>query len=193
VPTDHVPQCHISKVFKHLHRWWLHHPPGQPVLVPDHSFGEAMFLNIQLEPPLAQLEAIPSLVIECCCYWAMPWFKSQPAGCPTATIKTSRVKDFKWRGWETPSFVSMNTATVISIITACCTENLSSDCCLQRLIKYKLNSSACSACYVNWIARVSSWLAQQHVSGDQPLGCMHTWAALCAQTSTSNLGICVLS
>jgi len=31
----------------------------QPILVPDHSFREA-FLNIQLEPPLAQIEAIPS-------------------------------------------------------------------------------------------------------------------------------------
>jgi len=35
-------------------------PPGQPVPAPGHSFGEEIFPNIQFEPPLVQLEAIPS-------------------------------------------------------------------------------------------------------------------------------------
>jgi len=29
IPTDHIPQCHISMVLEHLHGQWLHHPPGQ--------------------------------------------------------------------------------------------------------------------------------------------------------------------
>ena len=43
---------------EHLQGWWLHHLPGQPIPVPYHSFREAVFPNIQLEPPLAQLEAM---------------------------------------------------------------------------------------------------------------------------------------
>ena len=33
---------------------------GQPIPVPDHSFGEEIFLNVQREPLLVQLEAVPS-------------------------------------------------------------------------------------------------------------------------------------
>ena len=46
--------------FEHLHRWWLHHLPGQPIQAPDHSFWEGVYRNVQPEHPLAQLEAIPS-------------------------------------------------------------------------------------------------------------------------------------
>ena len=31
MPTDHVPQSHISMVLQHLHRQRLHHLPAQPV------------------------------------------------------------------------------------------------------------------------------------------------------------------
>lgn len=96
-------------------------------------------------------------------------------------------------GLRDPSTGSMNGTTVIRVITACCMENLSSDCCLQRLIKYKLNSSACSARYVNWIARASSPLARWCFWVAHPMArpvCTHEllpvlWA------STSNFGICM--
>ena len=35
----------------------------QPIPAPDYSFGEEIFPNIQPEPPLAQLKAIPSSAI----------------------------------------------------------------------------------------------------------------------------------
>jgi len=43
-----------------LQGWRLHHLPGQPVPMPDHSFSKDIFPNIQSEPPLTQLEAIAS-------------------------------------------------------------------------------------------------------------------------------------
>ena len=43
---------------EHLQGRWLNHLLGQPIPVPDHSFGEEMFPNSQTEPPLVQLEAI---------------------------------------------------------------------------------------------------------------------------------------
>jgi len=39
---------------------WLHHRPGQPIPVPDDSFREFVFPNIQPESPMVQLAAIPS-------------------------------------------------------------------------------------------------------------------------------------
>jgi len=47
MPPDHVPQCHISTVLKPLQGWWLHHHPGQAVPMHYHSFGAAVFHNIQ--------------------------------------------------------------------------------------------------------------------------------------------------
>lgn len=40
----------------------LDHRPGQPVLIPHHSFRE-VFSKIQAEPPLVQLEATTSYVV----------------------------------------------------------------------------------------------------------------------------------
>ena len=60
MPTDHVPQCHISTFLEHLQGWWLHHLPGQPVPLHHHSFWEEIFPNSQSETPLAQLEVIIS-------------------------------------------------------------------------------------------------------------------------------------
>ena len=40
MPTEHVPQCHISTFLEYLQGWWLHHFPGQPIPVPHHSFWE---------------------------------------------------------------------------------------------------------------------------------------------------------
>ena len=34
---NHVPKCHIHPVFEPLQGWGLHHCPGQPGPVPDHS------------------------------------------------------------------------------------------------------------------------------------------------------------
>ena len=45
---------------EHLQGRWLNYLPKQPIPAPDHSFREEIFPNIQPEPPLAQLEAIPS-------------------------------------------------------------------------------------------------------------------------------------
>jgi len=47
-------------LFEHLQGEWLHHLPGQPIPVSDHPFTEVVFPNIQPEPSLVQLEAIPS-------------------------------------------------------------------------------------------------------------------------------------
>ena len=49
--------------------------PGQPVPALCHFFGEEMFRNIQPEPPLAQLEAIPP------CSTAVTWEQK-----PTPTL-----------------------------------------------------------------------------------------------------------
>ena len=45
---------------EHLQGQWLDHLAGQPIPVPDHPFREVVFPNVQPEPSLAQLEAIPS-------------------------------------------------------------------------------------------------------------------------------------
>jgi len=52
-------------VLEHLQGQWLNHFPRQPVSEPDHSFGEQVFPNIQTEPPLVYLEAIPFRPISC--------------------------------------------------------------------------------------------------------------------------------
>ena len=56
MPTDHIPQCHISVVLEDLQGWLLHHLPGQPVPL-HHCFGEVLFPNIRPEPLLVQLKA----------------------------------------------------------------------------------------------------------------------------------------
>jgi len=60
MPTNHVSQCHIHTVFEHLQGQWLHHLPGQPIPIHHHSFSEEIFLHIQSELPVVQLEAIHS-------------------------------------------------------------------------------------------------------------------------------------
>jgi len=57
---NHVPKCHIHTVFEPLQGWGLHHPPGQPGPMPDHSLSKEIFPNIQPKPPLTQLEAMAS-------------------------------------------------------------------------------------------------------------------------------------
>jgi len=46
--------------FEHLQGWGLHHCPGQPVPMSDHSFSKEIFHNIQPKPPLMQPEATSS-------------------------------------------------------------------------------------------------------------------------------------
>ena len=43
---NHIPKCHIYTFFEHLQGWWLHHCPGQPVPMPDHSLSKEIFPNI---------------------------------------------------------------------------------------------------------------------------------------------------
>jgi len=57
---SHIPKCHIYTSFEHLQAWGLHHLPGQPVPMPDHSFSKEIFPNIQSKSPLMQLEATAS-------------------------------------------------------------------------------------------------------------------------------------
>ena len=57
---NHIPNCHIYTFFEHLQGWGLHHIPGQPVPMSDHSFSKQIFPNIQSKPPLMQLEAVVS-------------------------------------------------------------------------------------------------------------------------------------
>ena len=54
---------------EHLHGWWFHHLPEQPVSVHHHSFWEKIVPNTQPEPPLVHLEASPS------CPVAVTWEK----------------------------------------------------------------------------------------------------------------------
>ncbi|KAK4807436.1 hypothetical protein QYF61_001987, partial [Mycteria americana] len=61
-PLHHVPKHLIQMSFKYLQGWGLHHFPGQSVPMLDNPLGEEKFPNIQSKPPLAQLEAISSLV-----------------------------------------------------------------------------------------------------------------------------------
>ena len=58
-PLNHVPQCHISAILKHLQGEWLHHLPGQ-LCQCINTFWEEVSPNIQPEPPLVQLDAIKS-------------------------------------------------------------------------------------------------------------------------------------
>jgi len=58
---NHVLKSHIYTFFEHLLGWQLHHFPGQPVPMPDHSFSEELFPNIQSKPALMQLDsAVPA-------------------------------------------------------------------------------------------------------------------------------------
>jgi len=57
-PLNHVPKCHIYTFFEHLQGQGLHHFPGQPVPMPDHSFSKEIFPNVQPKPPLMHLEAL---------------------------------------------------------------------------------------------------------------------------------------
>jgi len=46
-PLNNVPQYNIYMLLVHFQGWWLHHLPGQPLPVPDHSFSKESFPNIQ--------------------------------------------------------------------------------------------------------------------------------------------------
>ena len=59
---DHVPQCHIPLVLNTSSDGDLT-APWAAVPMPDYSFREEMFPNIQPDPPMAQLKAITSCPI----------------------------------------------------------------------------------------------------------------------------------
>jgi len=50
--------------FEHLQGWGLHHLPGQPVPMSDHSFSKEIFPNTRSKPPVTQLEAILNKAVE---------------------------------------------------------------------------------------------------------------------------------
>uniref|UniRef100_A0A8C0FRG4 Myosin motor domain-containing protein n=1 Tax=Bubo bubo TaxID=30461 RepID=A0A8C0FRG4_BUBBB len=54
---------YVDPTLKPLQGWGLHHLPGQPIPRPDYPFWKEMLPNIQSEPSLVQLEAIPSCLI----------------------------------------------------------------------------------------------------------------------------------
>ncbi|XP_053940070.1 uncharacterized protein LOC128854090 [Cuculus canorus] len=54
-----------TRLFKHLQGWCLHPLPGQPLPVPNDPFCEKFFPDVQSDPPLAQLEAIPPCPVPC--------------------------------------------------------------------------------------------------------------------------------
>ena len=57
-PLNHVPKYYISTFLEHFQGCLSQHLPGQPVSVPNHSFGE-LFLNIQPEPPWSNSRPFP--------------------------------------------------------------------------------------------------------------------------------------
>jgi len=64
--TNCASQYYLSTLLEHLRG---HHIPGQPVLLPDHSFCEEILPSTHPDLPLAQLEAITS------CPIAVAWEK----------------------------------------------------------------------------------------------------------------------
>jgi len=55
MPTDYVPQCHISTVLEHLQGRWLHHLPGQLCHCSTAPSEKEFFPDLLSEPPLTQL------------------------------------------------------------------------------------------------------------------------------------------
>ena len=49
---------------QYLQRQWHHYLPEEPIPVPNHSFGDEIFPNIQCEYSVEQPEAIPSNTID---------------------------------------------------------------------------------------------------------------------------------
>ena len=58
-PLNHIPQCHTYTFPEHVQAWWLHHLPGQPVPVPDHSLEKQLFLIPKLNLPWSNLRPFP--------------------------------------------------------------------------------------------------------------------------------------
>lgn len=64
---DWISPCPLNPIMNcHFQGWWLHHLPDQPVPMLNHSSSEEFFLNIQPEPPLAQLQAVSPCPITGC-------------------------------------------------------------------------------------------------------------------------------
>jgi len=57
MPAEPCPQVPHLRTFEYLQGWGLHHCPGQPCPMPDRSFSQDIFPNIQPKPPLTQPEA----------------------------------------------------------------------------------------------------------------------------------------
>lgn len=63
-PLKHVHK-HIYMFSEHFHGWIFHYCAGQPVSMPDHTYSEEIFSNVQSKPPLAQPEIISSYPVTC--------------------------------------------------------------------------------------------------------------------------------
>ena len=63
MPAKLCPDVPYLHVFEHLQRWGLHHFPGQPVPMLDHTSNKEIFPNIPSKPPVTKLEAIACRLI----------------------------------------------------------------------------------------------------------------------------------
>jgi len=65
-PTTNVASYtvyHVYVFLEHLQAWWLHHLPGQPIPVPNHSSGEQVFLISRLNLPWRNLRPFPLFLL----------------------------------------------------------------------------------------------------------------------------------
>ena len=62
---NHVPKCHIYTFFEHHKGWGLHHFPGQPIPMPDHSFISVknFFLISNLNLPWCNMRPLPFILL----------------------------------------------------------------------------------------------------------------------------------
>ena len=60
---NRILKCHIYTFFEHPQGWGLHHCPGQPGPVPDHSFCKEIFPNIHSKSPLTHLRLFPLVLL----------------------------------------------------------------------------------------------------------------------------------
>lgn len=63
---NHRPQHHVYMCSKYLQGWWFKDFPGQPMSVPDNTFIEETFPNVQPKHPPVQLEVFFSRLLTCC-------------------------------------------------------------------------------------------------------------------------------
>jgi len=74
-PLSHIPQCYISMLLEHLHRWWLHHSLDslfQHIATP---MEKKCFVISNLNLPWHNLRPFPLVLL------LLPGSRSQPPPC----------------------------------------------------------------------------------------------------------------